>query len=50
MNYGPLFIFAVGLVIILPFILGKWQKRRYPIRWAAVTWFVIVFAMALSAS
>lgn len=46
MNYGPLFIFAVGLVIILPFILGKWQKRRYPIRWAAVTWFVIVFAMA----
>lgn len=46
MNYAPLFIFAVGFVIILPFILGKQEKRKRPIRWAAVAWFVIVFAMA----
>lgn len=46
MNYAPLFMFTVGFVIILPFILGKHEKRRYPIRWAAVAWFVIVFGVA----
>ena len=46
MNYGPLFIFTVGFIIILPFILGKQEKRKLPIRWAAVAWFVIIFALA----
>lgn len=46
MNYAPLFIFAVGLLIILPFILQKPEKRRYPIRWAPIAWFIIVFALA----
>jgi hypothetical protein len=46
MNYAPLFMFAVGLLIVLPFILQKPEKRRKPIRWAPVAWFVIVFALA----
>lgn len=46
MNYAPLFIFAVGVVIVLPFILQKPEKRQRPIRWAAVAWFVIIFALA----
>lgn len=46
MNYAPLFMFAVGLLIILPFILQKPEKRRRPIRWAALAWFVLIFALA----
>ena len=46
MNYAPLFIFAVGFIILLPFVLRKVQQRRYPIRWAAVSWFVIIFLTA----
>ncbi len=46
MNYAPLFMFVVGLFIILPFILQKPEKRRRPIRWAAIAWFVIIFALA----
>lgn len=43
MNHAPLFIFAVGFLIILPFILQKPEKRCRPLRWAAIAWFVIVF-------
>lgn len=46
MNYAPLFIFAVGVVIVLPFILQKPEKRQYPVRWVALAWFVIIFALA----
>ncbi|MBR4391623.1 MAG: glycosyltransferase family 39 protein [Bacteroidales bacterium] len=46
MNYAPLFMFAVGLIIILPLILGKWEKRRKPIRWAGIVWFLVIFALA----
>lgn len=46
MHYSHFFMFAVGIVIILPYILGKPQKRSYPIRWVAVAWFVIIFALA----
>ena len=46
MNYAPLFMFAVGILIVLPFILQKPEKRRRPIRWAAMAWFVIIFALA----
>ena len=46
MNYAPLFMFVMGIAIVLPFILQKPEKRRYPIRWAAVAWFVIIFALA----
>lgn len=46
MNYAPLFMFTVGVVIVLPFILQKPDKRQRPIRWAAVAWFVINFAVA----
>ena len=46
MNYAPLFIFAVGILIVLPFILQKPEKRRRPIRWAGIIWFVVIFALA----
>ena len=46
MNYSMLFMFAVGIVILLPLILGKRDKRRQPLRWAALIWFVIIFAIA----
>ncbi|MCR5645071.1 MAG: glycosyltransferase family 39 protein [Bacteroidales bacterium] len=46
MNYAPLFIFTVGVIIVLPFILQKPEKRQRPIRWAAIAWFVINFAVA----
>ncbi|MBR3709449.1 MAG: glycosyltransferase family 39 protein [Bacteroidales bacterium] len=46
MNYAPLFIFTTGLLVILPFILQKPEKRRRPVRWAAIAWFVIIFALA----
>ena len=50
MNYTPLLMFAMGVLIILPLILGKQQKRSFPIRWAAVAWFVIIFAIAFTYS
>ena len=46
MNYAPLFMFATGLLIVLPFILQKPEKRQRPIRWAAIAWFVVIFALA----
>ena len=46
MNYAPLFIFAVGVIIVLPFILQKPEKRSHPVRWAAVAWFAVNFAVA----
>ena len=46
MNYAPLFIFAAGILVVLPFILQKPEKRRRPIRWAGIVWFVVIFALA----
>ena len=46
MNYSQLFMFAVGIVIILPLIIGKRNKQRQPLRWAGLAWFVIIFALA----
>ena len=50
MNYAPLFMFAVGFLVILPLILKNQEKRRHPIRWAAIAWFLINFAVAFSYS
>ena len=50
MNYAPLFMFAAGLLIVLPFILGRQERRKRPIRWAAFAWFVIIFALAFTYS
>ncbi len=50
MNYAPLFMFAVGFLAILPLILKNQEKRHRPIRWAAVAWFVINFAVAFGYS
>ena len=46
MNYSMLFMFAVGIVILLPLILGKRTKQNLPLRWAGLAWFVIIFAIA----
>ena len=46
MNYSQLFMFAVGIIILLPLILGKRSKQRQPLRWAGIAWFVIIFAIA----
>ena len=46
MNYSMLFMFAVGIVILLPLIIGKRSKLRQPLRWAGLAWFVIIFAIA----
>lgn len=46
MNYSSLFMFAVGIIILLPIILGKRDKRNNPLRWAGIVWFVIIFAIA----
>lgn len=46
MNYSSLFMFTVGIVILLPLILGKRDKRNNPLRWAGIAWFVIIFGLA----
>ena len=46
MNYSMLFMFAVGIIILLPFILGKRDRRNQTLRWAGLAWFVIIFAIA----
>lgn len=46
MNYDYLFIFVTGIIIILPFILGKWEKGKAPMRWVGGAWFVIIFGLA----
>ena len=46
MNYSQLFMFATGIIILLPLILGKRNKQRQPLRWAGLAWFFIIFAIA----
>lgn len=46
MNYSMLFMFATGIIILLPLILGKRTKQHQPLRWAGIAWFVIIFAIA----
>ena len=50
MNYSQLFMFATGIIILLPLILGKHSKLRQPLRWAGIAWFVIIFAIAFAYS
>ena len=46
MNYSTLFMFTVGVIIILPFILNCRDKRNNPLRWAGIAWFIIIFVIA----
>ena len=50
MNYSSLLMFAVGIIILLPIILGKRDKSRNPLRWAGIAWFVIIFGLAFAYS
>ena len=46
MDYSMLFMFATGIVILLPLILGKRDRSKNPLRWAGLAWFVIIFVIA----
>ena len=46
MNYDMLFMFAVGIIILLPLIVGKRDKSHNPLRWAGIAWFAIIFGIA----
>ena len=46
MNYSMLFMFATGIVILLPLILGKRDRSKNPMRWTGLAWFVIIFTIA----
>lgn len=46
MNFSGLFIFGIGVIIILPFILGKVEKNKLIFRILSVVWFVINYATA----
>ena len=50
MNYSSLFMFAAGVVIVLPLIYGHWQKGRNAMRIMSVVWFLIVFGVAYAYS
>ena len=50
MNYSQLFMFATGIIILLPLILGKRDKSKKPLRWAGLIWFVIIFGIAFAYS
>lgn len=50
MNDSSLFMFSVGIIILLPLILGKRNKSRNPLRWVGIAWFVIIFGAALAYS
>lgn len=47
MNYSTLFMFCIGILIILPLILSKRNKRTSPMRWIPFVWFGLVFGIAL---
>ena len=46
MNYDYLFIFATGILVILPFIVGHYKRQSAPMRWVGVAWFVVIFLLA----
>lgn len=46
MNYSMLFMFAVGIIVLLPLLLGNRSKQSNPLRWVGIVWFVIIFAIA----
>jgi uncharacterized membrane protein YuzA (DUF378 family) len=50
MNYSTLFMFAAGIIILLPLLLGKRDRRQNPLRWAGIAWFVIIFGIAFAYS
>ena len=50
MNYSGLFMFAVGVIILLPVIIGRRDKSRNPLRWVGLVWFFIIFFLAFAYS
>ncbi len=50
MNYSGLFLFAVGVIIILPIMVGMRDKQHNPLRWVGIAWFVIIFVIAFAYS
>ena len=50
MNDSSLFMFATGIIILLPLILSKRDKSRNPLRWVGIAWFAIIFSIAFAYS
>lgn len=46
MNYSTLFMFCVGVFILLPFVLSKRNKRKSPMKWIPFVWFALIFGIA----
>ncbi|MGP1446311.1 MAG: glycosyltransferase family 39 protein [Candidatus Limimorpha sp.] len=50
MNYSSLFMFSIGIFILLPLILAKRNKRKSPMKWIPFVWFAVVFGIAFAYS
>ena len=50
MNYSQLFMFAVGVIILLPVLLNRRDKCKNPLRWVGLAWFLIIYLIAFGYS
>ena len=50
MNYSQLFMFAVGVIILLPVLLNRRDKCKNPMRWVGLAWFLIIYLIAFGYS
>ena len=46
MNYSQLFMFAVGVIILLPVLINRRDKSNNPLRWVGLAWFLIIYLIA----
>ena len=46
MNYDYLFMFVTGVIIVLPFILGHYERRKNAMRFVGLAWFLVIFLLA----
>ena len=46
MNYDYLFMFVMGVIVVLPFILGHFERRKNAMRFVGLAWFLVIFLLA----
>ena len=46
MNYDYLFMFVTGVIVVLPFILGHYERRKNAMRFVGLAWFLVIFLLA----
>jgi hypothetical protein len=46
MNYDYLFMFVTGVIVVLPFILGHFERRKNAMRFVGLAWFLVIFLLA----